>query len=65
MTDTITIALNKLLAWDGNVRKTERDKALDETGVIDGRTWPSAIARRAEGQTRQMPSTPDDVDLWR
>ena len=25
-----TIPLNKLLAWDGNVRKTDPDKAIDE-----------------------------------
>jgi ParB family chromosome partitioning protein len=31
MTDTIiTIPLNKLLAWGGNVRKTETDKGIDE-----------------------------------
>ena len=27
---TTTIPLNKLFAWDGNVRKTESDKAIDE-----------------------------------
>lgn len=30
MTETITIPLNKLLAWDGNVRKTDPDKGIDE-----------------------------------
>jgi len=30
MTDTTTIPLNKLLAWDGNVRKTDPDKGIDE-----------------------------------
>ncbi len=30
MTTDTTIALNKLLAWDGNVRKTEPNKANDE-----------------------------------
>jgi ParB family transcriptional regulator, chromosome partitioning protein len=30
MTDTISIPLNKLLAWEGNVRKTNPDKAIDE-----------------------------------
>lgn len=31
MTDTtITIPLNKLLAWDGNVRKTDADKGIEE-----------------------------------
>jgi hypothetical protein len=30
MTNTTTIALNKLLAWQGNVRKTDPDKAIDE-----------------------------------
>lgn len=30
MTDNTTIPLNKLLAWDGNVRKTEPDKGIDE-----------------------------------
>jgi ParB family chromosome partitioning protein len=30
MTDTTTIPLNKLLAWEGNVRQTEPDKAVDE-----------------------------------
>src|SRR6202034_1403323 len=27
---TTTIPLNKLLAWDGNVRKTDSDKAISE-----------------------------------
>lgn len=30
MTDTISIPLNKLLACEGNVRKTETDKGIDE-----------------------------------
>lgn len=30
MTSNTTISLNKLLAWDGNVRKTESDKNIDE-----------------------------------
>jgi len=30
MTDTISIPLNKLLAWEGNVRKTDADKGIDE-----------------------------------
>ncbi|WP_263351338.1 ParB/RepB/Spo0J family partition protein [Acidicapsa acidisoli] len=30
MTTTTTISLNKLLAWGGNVRKTESDKNIDE-----------------------------------
>jgi len=30
MTTNTSIALNKLLAWDGNVRKTESDKAVSE-----------------------------------
>jgi ParB family transcriptional regulator, chromosome partitioning protein len=30
MTDTTAIALNKLLAWQGNVRKTDPDKGIDE-----------------------------------
>jgi ParB family chromosome partitioning protein len=30
MTETHTIPLNKLLAWEGNVRQTEPDKNLDE-----------------------------------
>jgi ParB family chromosome partitioning protein len=30
MTDTITVPLNKLLAWEGNVRKTDPDKGIDE-----------------------------------
>lgn len=30
MTDITTIPLNKLLAWDGNVRKTDSDKTIDE-----------------------------------
>jgi len=30
MTDTTTIPLNKLLAWEGNVRKTHADKGIDE-----------------------------------
>jgi len=30
MTDTISIPLKKLLAWDGNVRKTDTDKGIDE-----------------------------------
>ena len=30
MTDTTTIPLNRLLAWQGNVRKTDPDKAIDE-----------------------------------
>jgi ParB family transcriptional regulator, chromosome partitioning protein len=30
MTDNITIPLNKLLAWEGNVRKTDIDKGIDE-----------------------------------
>jgi len=30
MTETITIPLNKLLAWEGNVRKTDPDKGIDE-----------------------------------
>ena len=30
MTDTTTIPLNKLLAWNGNVRKTDPDKGIDE-----------------------------------
>ena len=30
MTDTITIPLNKLLAWEGNVRQTEPDKNISE-----------------------------------
>jgi ParB family chromosome partitioning protein len=30
MTDTITIPLNKLLAWEGNVRQTEPDKNIGE-----------------------------------
>jgi ParB family transcriptional regulator, chromosome partitioning protein len=29
-TSSTSIALNKLLAWDGNVRKTESDKNIDE-----------------------------------
>ncbi|MHB1841166.1 MAG: hypothetical protein ACYCPD_15520 [Acidobacteriaceae bacterium] len=27
---TTTISLNKLIAWDGNVRKTDSDKAISE-----------------------------------
>lgn len=30
MTDNTTIPLNKLLAWEGNVRKTDSDKGIDE-----------------------------------
>jgi ParB family transcriptional regulator, chromosome partitioning protein len=30
MTDNTTIPLNKLLAWEGNVRKTDADKGIDE-----------------------------------
>jgi len=30
MIDTISISLNKLLAWEGNVRKTDIDKGIDE-----------------------------------
>jgi len=30
MTDTTTIPLNRLLAWQGNVRKTDPDKGIDE-----------------------------------
>ncbi|MGP8071245.1 MAG: hypothetical protein ACLP5V_15325 [Candidatus Bathyarchaeia archaeon] len=30
MTNTISIPLNKLLAWEGNVRKTNTDKNIDE-----------------------------------
>jgi ParB family chromosome partitioning protein len=30
MTDTTAIALNKLLPWAGNVRKTDADKGIDE-----------------------------------
>lgn len=30
MTTNTSIALNKLLAWEGNVRKTEADKGIDE-----------------------------------
>jgi hypothetical protein len=30
MTDTISIPLKKLLAWDGNVRKMDTDKGIDE-----------------------------------
>lgn len=30
MTENITIPLNKLLAWEGNVRKTDPDKGIDE-----------------------------------
>ena len=30
MTETITIPLSKLLAWEGNVRQTEPDKNIDE-----------------------------------
>jgi ParB family chromosome partitioning protein len=30
MTDNISIPLNKLLAWEGNVRKTDADKGIDE-----------------------------------
>jgi ParB family transcriptional regulator, chromosome partitioning protein len=30
MTDTISIPLNKLLAWEGNVRKTDADKGIGE-----------------------------------
>jgi len=30
MTDTISIPLNKLLAWEGNVRKTDTDKSINE-----------------------------------
>jgi ParB family transcriptional regulator, chromosome partitioning protein len=30
MTDTISIPPNKLLAWEGNVRKTNTDKSIDE-----------------------------------
>ncbi len=30
MTNTTTIPLNKLLAWEGNVRKTDADKGIDQ-----------------------------------
>src|SRR5579863_6425219 len=30
MTETIAIPLNRLLAWQGNVRKTDPDKGIDE-----------------------------------
>jgi ParB family chromosome partitioning protein len=30
MTETVTIPLNKLLAWEGNVRKADPDKGIDE-----------------------------------
>ncbi len=30
MTDNISIPLNKLLAWEGNVRKTDADKGIEE-----------------------------------
>ena len=33
MTETITIPLSKLLAWEGNVRQTEPDKNIDELAV--------------------------------
>jgi ParB family transcriptional regulator, chromosome partitioning protein len=29
MTETTTIPLKKLLAWEGNVRKTDSDKGVD------------------------------------
>jgi hypothetical protein len=34
---TTTISLNKLFAWDGNVRKTESDKAISELAASIGR----------------------------
>jgi len=36
MTTTTTIPLNKLLAWDGNVRKTEADKNIGELAASIG-----------------------------
>ena len=30
MTETTDIPLNKLIAWDGNVRKTDADSGLEE-----------------------------------
>lgn len=44
MTDTISTPLNKLLAWEGNVRKTDADKGIHELAAS---IYPMAFCSRS------------------
>ena len=60
MTDTTSIALNKLTAWEGNVRKTE---AMRESTNLPHPSPPTASCNHsscARQRAANMPSSPAD-----
>lgn len=54
MTTNTSISLNKLLAWEGNVRKTEADKGIEELSVSIVAHGLAAIPCGPQRQTRQI-----------
>jgi len=59
---TTAISLNKLLAWDGNVRKTDSDKAISELAASIARMDccnPSSSARTSAENTPSLPGVAD------
>ena len=51
MTETINIPLSKLVAWDGNVRKTDPDAGIDElaASIASHGLLQSLVVRKAKG----------------
>jgi ParB family transcriptional regulator, chromosome partitioning protein len=56
MTDAITIPLNKLVPWDGNVRKTGATDGIDElaASIATHGLLQSLVARKAKGGKYQV-----------
>jgi len=59
MTDNTAIPLSKLLAWKGNVRKTDSDKGIDElaASITAHGLLESLVVRK--DTAANTPSSPD------
>jgi len=58
MTDNTTIPLNRLLAWEGNVRKTDADKSIDELAAsitVHGLPQSLVVRKDKRGNTPWSP----------
>ncbi len=66
MTDTISIPLNKFLAWQGNVRKTDTDKGISELSAsICAHGLLQSLVVREDGTCNMTPRRIDDRRyLW-
>ena len=66
MTDTITIPLNKLRAWEGNVVKTDPDKGIDELAAsiaAHGLLQSLVVRKDRRGKYAVMPAAADCLAL--